>query len=130
MTGRPQESSRMEPDWDEFALESIAHLHAIETRPFLPFAVARLSSAPGIMEARLAVELRGLRDIGSVEHRRLRLTWESASVPQLPLGMQDNPTTEWAAVAVTCAVLWQYAGLRIHRVAEWGSHFDDWVRGE
>src|SRR5947209_5104584 len=120
----------MDSAWDEFALESIAELHAIETRPFIPFAITRLALDPVTMEARLAVELRGVRDAQSVEHRRLRLTWASASVPQMPLGMQEHPTTEWAAVAVACAVVWQYGGLRIHKVAEWGSNFDYWVRGQ
>ena len=119
----------MDRAWDELALESIADLHGIETRPFIPFAIARLASDPVTMEARLAVELRGLRDADSIEHRRLRLTWAPDSVPRLPPGMQENPVTEWAAVAVACAVVWPYAGLRIHRVAEWGSSFDYWVRG-
>ena len=90
----------MDDAWDEFALESIADLHGIEARPFIPFAIARLAPDPATMEARLAVQLRGLRDAASVERRQLRLTWAPASVPRSPPGMQDNPVTEWAAVAV------------------------------
>lgn len=71
----------------------------------------------------------GIRGAPTTEEL-LRLFWERESIPQVPLAVQDNTLTEWAALAVACAVIWQYAGLRLQSVAAVGDRFDYWVREE
>jgi hypothetical protein len=107
-------------------LETIGEFHALAAHLFVPFAVTRLQERPEDVETVLAIELRGIRG-GATEERQLRLTWEKESIPQLPLAIQDNPLTEWAALGVACAVIWHYAGLRLHAVAAEGDRFDYWV---
>ncbi len=115
---------------DEFRLETIGELHAVAADIFLPFAIVRLRDSLHATEAQLAVEL---RDVPGQKAgvRQLRLRWEAQSIPLLPLGIQPNPLTEWAALGVAAAVIWQYAGLRLHSVADSGDRLDYWVmRGE
>jgi hypothetical protein len=114
---------------DSFRLETIGELHPLDTHPFIPFAVTRLRQDSQETEAVLAVELRGIPGQPTAE-RQLRLFWGSESVPQLPVAVQDNPLTEWAALGVACAVIWHYAELRLHAVAAEGDGFDYWLRQE
>jgi hypothetical protein len=50
------------------------------------------------------VELRGIGG-KAAEERELHLCWSSASIPDLPLAVQENPLTEWAALGVACTVI-------------------------
>jgi hypothetical protein len=114
---------------DSFRLETIGALHPVATQLFVPFAVARLQQQPSEVEAVLTVELRGIPN-QATEERLLRLAWDAASVSILPLAVQENPLTEWAALGVACAVIWHFGGLRLHAVAALGDGFDYWVRQE
>jgi hypothetical protein len=114
---------------ESFRLETIGELHLIATRLFVPFVVARLQQHPEDTEAILAIELRGIQD-PSTEVRQLRLFWERDSIPQLPLAVQAHTLTEWAALGVACAVIWHFAGLRLHAVAALGDRIDYWVKRE
>ena len=111
---------------DSFHLETIGELHAVATHPFVPFSVVRLQQSPTDAETVLTVELRDIQQ-GVTEERPFRLFWDSESVPPLPLAIQDNPLTEWAALGVACAVIWRDAGLRLHAVAAEGDRVDYWV---
>jgi hypothetical protein len=113
-------------DIDSFRLESIGELHAVATEMFIPFAVVRLQRFPKDTETELTVEMRGIRP-GVSEKRRLWLTWDSESVPPLPLAIQDNSITEWAALGVASAIIWHYARLRLHAVAVQGDRFGYWT---
>ncbi len=115
-----------EPIVDSFRLETIGELHAIATRLFVPFSVARLQQSPEDVETALTIELRDIQR-GVTEERTLRLYWDMESIPQLPPAIQENPLTEWAALGVACAVVWHYAGLRLHAVAAEGDRVDYWV---
>jgi hypothetical protein len=110
---------------DSFRLETIGELHALATHLFVPFAVARLQENPKTTETVLTIELRDIEG-ETTEERQLRVTWDPPSVPQLPLGIQDNPLTEWAALGVACVVIWHFAGMRLHAVAAEGDRFDFW----
>jgi hypothetical protein len=109
---------------DSFRLETIGELHAVSTSPFVPFVVARLQSTPDDTEAILTVELRDVRETAG-EHT-IRFHWDRESIPRLPLAIQDNPLTEWAALGVACVVLWHFAGIRLHAVAAEGDRVDYW----
>jgi hypothetical protein len=111
---------------ESFRLEAIGELHPLAAHLFVPFAVTRLQERPEDTETVLAIELRGFQGETSAE-RALRLFWGKESIPQRPLAIQDNPLTEWAALGVACAVIWHYAGLRLHAVAAAGDRFDYWV---
>jgi len=111
---------------DSFRLETIGEHHALATHLFVPFAVARLQQSPADTETLLTVELRDLEP-GRTEEWPLRLYWDRESIPVLPLGIQDNPLTEWAALGVACVVLWHFAGIRLHAVAAAGDRFDYWA---
>ncbi len=87
---------------ESFGLETIGELHPIATQQFVPFAVTRLRQRPEDTEAVLAVSLRGI-DERTAEDRSLRLFWERDSIPTLPLAVQDQPVTEWAALGVALA---------------------------
>ena len=110
---------------DSFRLETIGELHALATNLFVPFAVARLQESPEDTEVVLTVELRDIQEEGTTE-RPLRLLWERESAARLPLGIQENPLTEWAGLGVACAVLWHFAGIRLHAVAAEGDRIDYW----
>jgi hypothetical protein len=110
-------------------LETIGELHPLATHLFVPFAITRLQQGPEDTEVVLTVELRGFPGEPAAE-RQLRLFWDAASLPQLPSAVQDNPLTEWAALGVACAVIWHFAGLRLHAVAAAGDRFDYWVMQE
>src|SRR5262249_32605209 len=114
---------------ESFRLETIGELHPVATHLFVPFAVKRLQERSEDAEAVLAVELRGVEE-QVVETRPLRLYWERNSISTLPLAMQDQPLTEWAALGVACAVIWHFAGLRLHAVAALGDRVDYWVLRE
>ena len=111
---------------DVFPLERIGTLHGIAAELFVPFVIQRLSRSPQDQSRDLDIELVG---VGGVAHdaRQLRITWELESILELPAGVQQNVVTEWAALGIAAAVVWQYAGLRIETVAEVGSGFDFWV---
>jgi len=114
---------------ESFRLETIGELHPVAAHLFVPFAVARLQQHPEDTEAVLAVTLSGI-DEQSAEDRPLRLLWERSSIPTKPLAIQDQPLTEWAALGVACAVIWHFAGLRLHAVAALGDRVDYWVKRE
>ncbi len=115
---------------DSFRLETIGELHALATHLFVPFAVARLQESPEATETVLTIELRDIRE-GATEEHQLRIFWDRESIPRLPLGLQDNPITEWGALGVACVVLWHFAGIRLHAVAAEGDRFDYWgLQGE
>lgn len=114
---------------ESFRLETIGELHPLAAHLFVPFAVTRLQERREDTEAILAIELRDIRG-EKTANRQLRLFWGKESIPQLPLAVQDNPLTEWAALGVACAVIWHYAGLRLQAVAAAGDRFDYWVRQE
>src|SRR5262249_20619411 len=63
----------------------------------------------------------------TTEDRPLRLIWVRNSIPTLPLAIGDQPLTEWAALGVACAIIWHFAGLRLHEVAALGDRGDYWV---
>jgi hypothetical protein len=111
---------------DEFPIEQIGRVHGIAAGLFIPFAIHRLTKTAGQHACDLDVELVG---IGGVAHatRRLRITWQAESVLDLPPGVQENVVTEWAALGVAAAVVWQYAGIRIETAADVGDCFDYWV---
>ncbi len=111
---------------ESFRLETISELHTVTTQLFVPFAVTRLQQRPEDTEAIVTVGLRGIERQESVE-RPLRLLWERDSIPTLPLAVQEQPHTEWAAVGVACAVIWHFAGLRLHAVAALGDRVNFWV---
>ena len=116
---------------DEFRLETIGELHAVAADIFLPFAIVRLRDSLHATEAQLAVELRDVPGQKAGVRQLRNCDWEAQSIPLLPLGIQPNPLTEWAALGVAAAVIWQYAGLRLHSVADSGDRLDYWVmRGE
>ena len=108
---------------DSFRLETIRELHPVATDLFVPFAVARLQEHPEDTATVLTLELRDIRGVTTAE-QPLRLFWEAKSIPRLPLPVQDNPLTEWAALEVACVVIWHCAGLRLHAVAAEGDRFD------
>lgn len=112
---------------ESFRLEAIGELHPVAAHLFVPFAVSRLQRRPEDTEAVLAVRLSGIEE-ASPEDRLLRLFWERSSIPRLPLAIQDHPLTEWAALGVACALIWHFAGLRLHAVAALGDRVDYWVR--
>jgi hypothetical protein len=111
---------------DEYQLESVLHQHNIASGLFLPFTVVRLTRGPGATDAVVRVTLRNIRG-QEEDHRRLRLRWSAASVPDQPMGVQENIVTEWAALGLACAVVDLYAGLRIMEVARQGESVDYWV---
>ena len=112
---------------ESFRLETIGELHPVAAQVFVPFAVTRLQERPEDTEAVLTVVLRGIEQ-QTAEERPLRLFWERSSIPVLPPAIGDAPLTEWAALAVACAVIWHFAGLRLHAVAAVGDRVDYWVR--
>lgn len=111
---------------ESFRLETIGELHPVATQVFVPFAVTRLQEQPDDTEAVMTVALRGIEQ-QTTEDRLLRLFWERSSIPTLPLAIGDQPLTEWAALGVACAVIWHFAGLRLHAVAAAGDRVDYWV---
>jgi hypothetical protein len=111
---------------ESFRLETISDLHPVATQVFVPFAITRLQQRPEDTEAVLTVALRGIEE-QTTEDRPLRLFWERDSIPTLPLAIGDQPITEWAALGVACAVIWHFAGLRLHAVAALGDRIDYWV---
>lgn len=112
---------------DEFALEQIAELHAVDTGLFVPFVIHRLAATPAAQDAVLDVELRQVP--GQPDGRRqLRLHWQAASAPTLPLAIPDGTVTEFAALGVASALIWQYGGFRLSSVSMRGDRFDYWVR--
>ena len=112
---------------DSFRLETIVELHPVATQLFIPFAVRRLQERPEDTETVVAVTLRGI-DEQTTEDRPLRLFWERDSIPALPPAVGDQSITEWAALGVACAVIWHFAGLRLHAVAALGDRVDYWVK--
>lgn len=114
---------------ESFRLEMISELHPLATNLFIPFAVTRLQEHPGDIETILAIELRGMGEEKTAD-RQLHLAWKKESIPQLLPAVQDYPLTEWAALGVACAAIWEYAGLRLHAVAATGDRFDYWVKKE
>lgn len=114
---------------DSFRLETISEIHPLATEVFIPFVVARLQEHPEDREANLALELHDISGTATKE-LPLRLYWEAASISKLPLAIPDNSLTEWAALGIACAVIWEYAGLRLHAVAAAGDRFDYWVMQE
>jgi hypothetical protein len=114
------------PPLDEFPLELIGQLHGIAAGLFVPFVIQRLSRTPDDRTCDLEVELVGIGGVARAE-RRLRIAWQRESVLERPLGVQDHVVTEWAALGIAAAVVWQYAGVRINAVAEVGQSFDYWV---
>jgi hypothetical protein len=111
---------------ESFRLETIGELHPVAAHVFVPFAVTRLQLSPEDTEAVLAVDLRGIEE-HDTEDRPLRLFWEGNSIPTRPLAVGDQSLTEWAALGVACAVIWHFAGLRLHAVAALGDRVDYWV---
>ena len=127
--GTAEMDGKRDPDnplQDEFHLETIGQLHAVAANLFIPFSIVRLQDHPQTTSTTLTVELRGIRG-RTTEERQLRLTWDAKAIPALPLAIQENPLTEWAALGVACVVIWQYAGVRLHEVAVQGDRFDYWV---
>jgi hypothetical protein len=114
---------------ESFRLEAIGELHAIATKVFLPFAVTRLRKRSEDTDAVLTVELRDIEN-GTREKRQLRLFWERDSISDLPVAVQDQTVTEWAALGVACAVIWHFARLRLHATAALGDRMDYWVLRE
>jgi hypothetical protein len=112
---------------DVFQLDQIAELHAVATDLFVPFVIYRFGLPLASQEAVLDVELRGILNRPDGRHQ-LRLHWSESSVPTLPAGVSDSTVTEWAALGVASAVIWQYAGLRLSSVTMRGDRFDYWVR--
>ena len=112
---------------ESFRLESIGELHPVAAHVFVPFTLTRLQERPEDTEAVLTVVLRGIEQ-QTAEERPLRLFWERSSIPVLPPAIGDEPLTEWAALGVACAVIWHFAGLRLHAVAVVGDRVDYWVR--
>ncbi len=110
---------------DSFRLEAIGEVHALATHLFVPFAVARLQESTEATETILTVELRHIGEETTAQ-QQLRIFWDRESIPHLPLGIQDNPLTEWAALGVACVVLWYFGGIRLHAVAADGDRFDYW----
>jgi hypothetical protein len=115
-----------DPPVDEFPIEQIGAVHGIAAEEFVPFVIRRLSRSVDDRARDLDVEL---VDIGGVMRavRRMRVTWQAASGLERPPGVQDHVVTEWAALGIAMAVVWQYAGLRAVAVAEHGDRFDYWV---
>jgi hypothetical protein len=111
---------------DEYRLENIARDHRVAVGMFVPFAIERLRQQGDSTETTLTVSLRDLGFSGEVQ-RVLRLIWSPASVSPQPLAVQPHTLTEWAAVAVACAVVSCYGGLRVQEVAAYGDRFDTWV---
>jgi hypothetical protein len=112
---------------DEFPLEQIGQLHAVATDLFVPFVVYRCGTAADPRGVTLEVELRGVPDRPD-GRRQFRLSWQEASAPLLPAAVPDWTVTEWAALGVASAVIWQYAGARLSAVTMRGDRFDYWVR--
>jgi hypothetical protein len=106
--------------FQSFRLETISELHPVAAHLFVPFAVTRLQERPDDTEAALAVSLSGIDETTTEVRPQLRLFWERNSIPTLPLAVQDQPVTDWAALGVACAVIWHFAGLRLHAVAAQG----------
>jgi hypothetical protein len=112
---------------ETYYLEDINLHHGIAAGLFVPFAIARLRRDVDVsLSSVLTVRIRGLTDEGEVQ-KRLRLSWSGESIPTQPLGVQQNTITEWAALAVACAVVFRYGGLQIRSVAAQGDRFDYWV---
>jgi hypothetical protein len=111
---------------DEFPLEQIGRVHGIAAGLFVPFVIHRLTRTGGELWCDLDVELIDIGGVAQTKHR-LRIAWQAKSVLARPPGVQDNVVTEWAALGIAAAVVWQYAGLRIDEVAEPGAGFDFWV---
>jgi hypothetical protein len=111
---------------DEFPIEKIGQVHGIAAGLFVPFVIHRLSRTADDRACDLDVELINIGGLAQAE-RRLRITWQSESVLARPPGVQDNAVTEWAALGIAAAVVWQYARLRILEVAKPGVGFDYWA---
>jgi len=111
---------------DEYRLEGSAQDHPVAISMFVPFAITRLRRAPENTETMLRVRLRGIGEPAQSE-RTLRLSWGAESASTLPLAVQQNVVTEWAALALSCVVLSQYTAMRIRAVALQGDRFDYWV---
>jgi hypothetical protein len=116
----------MAPVPDEYRLENIARDHPVAVGMFVPFAIERLRGDGDDTEATLSVSLRDLGFTGEVQ-RVLRLVWSPTSVSLRPLAVQPHTLTEWAAIAIACAVVSHYGGLRVQEVAAYGDRFDTWV---
>jgi len=115
----------MEGPTGEFQLENIAHQHGIAAEIFIPCVIERLGVG-GASESSLTVRLVGIPGREDCE-RHLRLWWLPASATTLPLGIQENTVTEWAALGVACVVIDLYGGLRVRDVGTTGDRFDFWV---
>jgi hypothetical protein len=116
----------MDEAQDEFQLETIADLHAIDAKLFLPFVVYRLRGESAAGEVEWAVTLREIGQPGDRKHR-LRLQWSAETASLRPPGVAEHVITEWAALGVACAVILVYARLRIQAVSRQGDTFDYWV---
>lgn len=116
----------MEPAQDEYRLEQSVAIHRVGVEVFLPFAAFRLWGPEPRYEALLTVRLRDIRRAGE-EQRCLRLSWPPSCEFPRPPAVQETVITEWAALAVACAVLPLYTGLWIRSVATPGNSFDYWI---
>jgi hypothetical protein len=111
---------------ESFRLETIGEFHPVASQVFVPFAVTRLQERPEDTEAVLTVALHGIVQ-QPTEERSFRLFWDQTSIPTAPPAIGEQPLTEWAALGVACAVVWHFAGLRLHAVAAQGDRVDYWV---
>lgn len=111
---------------DEFSLETIGQLHAVATDLFIPFVVHRLTSPGQKTEALFDIDLRNVGEVPSAR-RQMLLRWAPDASPECPPGVGERTITEWAALGVACAVVWQYAGARLSSVSRCGDRFDYWV---
>jgi hypothetical protein len=120
----------MRPDSvvDEIILEETTSWHLLNTALFHPYLIALLEGEERQTEALITVQLQNIGDI--IEERRLHLIWQASSAPELPLGVDAETITEFAACALASIIASRYAGLQIRTVGTRGDRFDYWCRME
>ena len=111
---------------DQFDLEEIGNLNAIDARWFLPFLIHRLK--PIAVERSVVAEI-SLRNLPEQDEstRYIELRWgknsDTLSVPPV----QESVITEWAAYGFACVVVPFYSRWQVLQVTLAGDGFDFWI---
>ncbi len=111
---------------EQFDLEEISNLNAIDASWFLPFLVHRLKPVAIERSVVAEISLRNLPDQDEAP-RYLTLRWsknnDTLSIPPV----QESVITEWAAYGFACVVVPLYTRWQVLQVTSAGDGFDFWI---